>query len=248
MIWSDEKDIIMMKEVSAFGVFSHKSGSRERGAAWRDVGMKLNQYDSTAFFADDMQRAVRERFAVIMRKYKQKNNAEFKATGLGGDEMTEYDLLLEDLIEQSNDADLRQETESAGKKAANERELAKAKDIRETAMERLSETRKRKKDLEEDDTECGSSSKKSRRSSSDTLLFLKEKLEADKAYKSQDIEEKRNERFEFQQLIALQEQQSADNLALFQQQMQQQAQQQQMMQQQMIGMMSLLQQQMQKKD
>ena len=118
------------------GVFNHRSGSRERGQAWKNVSTNLNVIEGI----DVTLRAVRDRFTHLAKKQKVKNSDEVKASGLGGEELTEFDILIEDLISLSEDSDARQELESENKKAANEKEIQKAKDIRQTAMERLSET------------------------------------------------------------------------------------------------------------
>ena len=37
MVWSDEKDFVMLKEVAGEGVFNSKPGSRERDGSWQVV-------------------------------------------------------------------------------------------------------------------------------------------------------------------------------------------------------------------
>ena len=120
-------------------------------------------------------RAVRERFTTIMSKYKAKIRKEVQGTGLGGQELTEYETLPEDLIERYEESELKSEQEVTDKKSI-EKDKQTALDIRKTAMERYGETKKRR-EMEGDDQP---KEKKSRRTSSDMLTFLQEKLEFDK--------------------------------------------------------------------
>ena len=237
MQWTDEKDMAMLCEVATQGVFSHHYGSRERGDAWQNIAFKLNSIPGFAV----TNRAVRDHFNFLARKHKSKRNSEEKATGLGGKSPSEMDILLEDLVQMSEDSDLQQVHDTEQKKAAREKEVEKAKNIRETAMERMSETRKRNS-LDDDETPTCS---KARRTSTDTMSFLKQKLEIDKDVKLKQLEEQREERIERQQVIQdfqratlEQQKQSSDTLQSFQQHMKDQSQQQGILQQQMVAMMN----------
>ena len=57
-----------------------------------------------------------------------------QGTGLGGQELTEYETLLEDLIERYRESELKSEQEVADKKSI-EKDKQTALDIRKTAME-----------------------------------------------------------------------------------------------------------------
>ena len=78
--------------------------------------------------------AVRERFTTIMRKYKAKIRKEVQGTGLGGQELTEYKTVVEDLIERYEESELKSEQEVTDKKSI-EKDKQTALDIRKTAME-----------------------------------------------------------------------------------------------------------------
>ena len=160
MQWNEENDILLMREMAAVGIFQNKSGSRERGQIWQEIATALNNNP-------DFQVNLRDHFTTIMKKHKAKTRKEVSATGLGGDEPTEYEIILEDLIEMSDECDLRGEQESAEKEQNTEDEKAKALDIRKTATERFGETRKRKELEGFDDPK----EKKSRRSSTDIMYF-----------------------------------------------------------------------------
>ena len=49
MHWTDEKDILMFREVIGDEVLNHKSGSRERGTSWQNVATTLNAIDGFSF-------------------------------------------------------------------------------------------------------------------------------------------------------------------------------------------------------
>ena len=198
MQWNSDKDIMMMREVAALGVLAQKSGSKERGQLWQQVADALNENDD--FYLTG--RAVGDRLSTIMKKHRIQMNKEKKLSGEGGEEVTEFDVLIEELIELSDDTDARSEEKSKEKKNAIEEDRKKALDIRNTAMERFGETRKRKSNDDEDE-----SPKHSRRSSSDTLTFLREKLEIDKENRRMEREERVAQRTEAQQQQNIMQQQ-----------------------------------------
>ena len=111
-----------------------------------------------------------------MRKCKAKIRKEVQGTDLGGQELTEYETLLEDLIERYEESELKSEQEVADKKSI-EKDKQTALHIRKTAMERYGKLRNVEK------WKVMTSQKKKgsrRRTSSDMLTFLQKKLEFDK--------------------------------------------------------------------
>nr|XP_047132903.1 uncharacterized protein LOC124811426 [Hydra vulgaris] len=197
MQWNIEKDIMMMREVAALGVLIQKPGSKERGQLWQQVSDSLNK---NGFYVTS--RGVRDRLSNIMKKHRAQANKEKKLSGEGGKEITEYDILVEELIEVSDDTDAQKDEKSQEKKNAVDEDRVKAIDIRNTAMERYGETRKRKALNNED-----KSPKTSRRSSNDTLIFLREKMEADKENRRIEREERAEAR-----ALAQQQQNNIQNM------------------------------------
>ena len=116
--------------------------------------------------------AVRERFTTIIRQYKAKIRKEVQGTGLGGQKLTEYETLLEDLIERYEEKQLKSEQGVADKKSI-ETDKETILDIRKTAIKQYGETKKHR-EMEGDDQP---KEKNSRRTSSDMLTFLQQKLE-----------------------------------------------------------------------
>ena len=97
MIWNDNKDLLLLKEIAAEGVFKHKHLSRERGSAWQTVSDSLNGYKEGGF-KELSARSVRDRYTVLQKKHKAKAAAEELESGGGGEEPTEAENLLDELI------------------------------------------------------------------------------------------------------------------------------------------------------
>ena len=164
-----------MREMAAQGIFQFKSGSRERGNVWQAIAKNLNGHKD--LFNSVTSRGVRDRFTLILRRYKARNAKEIKSTGEGSeDEQSEYDLLLEELTHLSEESDVKKanaEAESAKEKVSAEKELAL--DIRKRAMETIGQTSKslRSKSDELQDDEI--KERKKRRTGGDTLAWLEKK-------------------------------------------------------------------------
>ncbi|XP_027050950.1 putative uncharacterized protein DDB_G0274435, partial [Pocillopora damicornis] len=239
MSWTEEKDVLLMREMAAQGIFQFKSGSRERGTVWQAITKNLNGHKD--LFHSVTSRGVSDRFTLILRRYKAKNAEELKSTGEGSED--EYDLLLEELTHLSEESDKKAnaEAESAKEKISAEKELAL--DIRKRAMETMGQTSKRTKSDELQDNEINE--RKKGRTGGDTLAWLEKKADRDLKYKELQLEEQRKER-EFQQ------RERKEQMELIQKQLQmqgesqkQQQQQQMMLMQQMMSIMQQQQQQLQ---
>jgi hypothetical protein len=113
MSWNEIKDVLLMRQM--VGIFEHRAGStkRERG----NIAQKLNTDE--LFDAALTARGARDRFTLLSRRHKAKTSSELKSTGTGGKEQSEFDLLLEELVELSEESDKRfqEETENGKEKA-----------------------------------------------------------------------------------------------------------------------------------
>ena len=95
MNWTEDKDILLLKEMGGQGIFHYKAGSRERGAVWQLIASNLNcRKDLFVVTA----RGVRDRFTLLSRRYKSKTSRELQGSGTGGEELTDYEILIEDMI------------------------------------------------------------------------------------------------------------------------------------------------------
>ena len=169
MVWSDEKDFVLLKEVAGEGVFNSKPGSRERGGSWQVVANKLNSLPQFTVNA----RAVRDRFNNISKKLKAKLAKEATESGGGEiEEQSELEMLLEQLIELNEESEKKSDEQGEAKKEAAEREKQQALEMRARAMESLGESRKRNEEKEGEPVKP--EKKRRRRSGGDALEWLRE--------------------------------------------------------------------------
>jgi repressor of nif and glnA expression len=100
MVWSKQKDLALLKEVTAEGVFIHKQRSREQGMQGQKVA------DNMSVMGQDITtRAVRDHYKKKKKKYRARMAREERATGEGGAELTEDEMLLEELIYVEDETD-----------------------------------------------------------------------------------------------------------------------------------------------
>ena len=92
------------------------------------------------------QRSVRERFSLLEKRYKDKVRKEERASGV---EESPTDALLEEIIEKSKVSEFDFEQQSIEESAKVEVEKCTAEDMRQKALETLSETMKRKEESSE---------------------------------------------------------------------------------------------------
>ena len=239
MVWTERKDLSLLRAIAAEGVFVNtKAGSRERGTAWLNVASALVAESLTV-----TSRSVRDRYNILAKKWKAKVGAEEKESGGGDKHMTEVEVLLEELVELEAESEKTAEQQDEAKKAAVAKEKKQATEMRDRALERFGETRKRQNETEKDE---GKKETKRRRSGGEALEWLKEKGETLRELKEKELQDRKEEReihaMRHEQFMGqLQASQGAHNeqMKVFQQQMLQQMQQQQfaMLQQQMMLMM-----------
>ena len=130
MEWTEDHDVILLREILASDLFSFKKGSVARGERWESITEKLNQVTTLSFHLKD-KRAVRDRWVLLQKKYKAKMHQEETASGISVDDMSEIDVLLEELVgkEESlnkiGDAQSRKQKEDKSKATENGDECEK---------------------------------------------------------------------------------------------------------------------------
>ena len=135
--WTDEHDVLMLREMIVSDVFSFKKGSVGRGDAWDSIAEKLNQIDSPQFRIK-VKRGVRDRWILLRRKFRSKIREEEAASGVVVEDLTEKEVLIEELIE-------REDTiKPDDNRLSVKQDKDKAEDVRKKAMESKGETKKRK--------------------------------------------------------------------------------------------------------
>ena len=187
MEWSTVHDVLLCREMLATNPFQAKRKTTQRAKMWETIAQHLEEIDEPKFKVTV--RSVRDRYSLLARKYRKQVQSEKKANGIVPD-VSELDVLLEELtaLEDLSEGDRENENEEKNKKA--EQDRAKAVDIRKKAMEKLSDTQKRKSQEED---ESGSVKKKFRRSSGDTVAYLKERNDAELALRKEELDFKKKQ-------------------------------------------------------
>jgi hypothetical protein len=101
MEWSEEHDVLFLREMLARNIFGAKKGSPARGLAWEAIVDSLNEIHSPKFQLKD-KKAVRERWNLLRKKFSKKMNEEEKASGISVEELTEKESLIEELVERED--------------------------------------------------------------------------------------------------------------------------------------------------
>ena len=169
MKWTERHDIEFCKEVIVSKLFGTRKKSAERGKVWETIAQNLEKLEFPKFKVD--QRSVRDRLKKLLLQFQRKDRIERSSSGISP-EQTELDALLEEISAREEASEtLAAEAASKGGKKMEGNRMA-AQEMRHKAMEKLSETKKRKANGE------GSGMKKKvRRGGNPTLEFLKEKAE-----------------------------------------------------------------------
>ena len=106
--------------------------------------------------------------------------AEERSTGLSP-ELTELDQALADIVETEEVASTSQEIDETMRKEKEDTDKQKAESMRKMAMEKLGETQRRAVEEGEQENHI----KKKRRSGNETISFLREKSESEKALREE---------------------------------------------------------------
>ena len=187
MVWTKEKDLVLLQEVAAEGVMHQKPKSRDRGSAWQKVVDSINSLPGY----EVSPRSVRDRYNNLAKKQKIKMGQEERSTGGGGSELDESESILEDLIEINEESEQRAEDESNAKQILVNEDKARATEMRKRAMDTMGETKAR--------TGEGCKEEKRQRSAGQSLQWLQDaiktkQLQADEEKKAR--EEERREKKE----------------------------------------------------
>ena len=188
MKWSDHHDAILLREIILQAPWSHRRGSTERGEIWTKISESLNTLENPHFRV--AQRSVRDRFALLEKKYKNKVREEERASGISPEE-SEFDRALQDIISRMEEADTEAARLSDEKKKTAEVELGKAEEMRKVSLETFKETQKRNEAAGDSDSEPSKKKKKKRASGSDTMSFLRGRADVDNQLKTKELELKK---------------------------------------------------------
>ena len=145
--------------------------------------------------------------------------AEERSTGVSP-ELTELDQSLADIVEMEEVASTSQEIDETVRKEKEDTDKQKAESMRKMAMEKLGETQKRA--VEEGEKE--NHMKKKRRSGNETISFLREKAESEKALREEELAIRRKQQELEEKKLASYLDQQKSMMGLMHQQQQQQSQ------------------------
>lgn len=210
MSWTISRDIIFCREIMVSSLFDTKKSSVERGKVWEAVADKLCAIKEPTFKVD--QRAGRDHFKKFLCRFKRKLRDEDLASGISPEE-TELDSMLEEMLEREEAAEMLQ-IEDIEQKRRIEADKVAADDMRRKAMEKLSDTKKRK-------GENGDKPKK-KKVTTETLTYLREKTASEMNMRREELELKKadNELKEKQMANQLEQQNNVMKMLMDQQQQQ----------------------------
>ena len=223
MSWTSEHDIYLCREVILMEPFKYKPSTRERGLAWESIAQDLNAITGDITFNVN-KRSVRDRYNLLVEHFKMKQREYAKASGIEVEE-TELDQLLLELTEKADEAKQVYDKLTAEKNVHAEAEKSAAQEQRQTAMESLGETKKRKQSDDEP------TPRKSRNTGSDTISYLRERSDKELELRERELQQKNEHNKVFEELLLQRNsQQTTAQLDYLQQQLnnQQQHQQQQL--------------------
>lgn len=207
MHWTEEHDKLLCREALTVDPFTGtKKGTQARGSKWKEIVNYLTNIENPTFKVDV--RAVRDRYQLLAGRLRKKLSDEKRASGIETD-MTETEKALEELIEKEDAATESQDTESDAKRKQKDEDRSNAENMRKQAMERMSQTTKRKKE-EGDEVPT----KRRRSNGTDTMMYLRERNELNAETKKDELAIRNKE-------LALQEKRHTDMMQLMLQQQQQ---------------------------
>ena len=166
MEWTAAHDVLLCREMLAINPFKAKWKTIQRTKMWETIVHHLEQIEPS--FKVSV-RSIRDGYSLLAKKFRKRMPSEQKASGISP-EMSELDVLMEELTGLEDMSQEEKANESEEKNRKTEQDRVKALDMRKKAMEKLSETTSRK--LQEENQP----KKKARRSTSDTIKYLKGEL------------------------------------------------------------------------
>ena len=185
MVWTSIHDDMLCREILVTNPFTGtKKGTVARGTKWEQVAENLNKIELVHFKVD--KRSVRDRYNHLAKILRKKLSDEKKESGIDP-EMTDIEHALEELIEIEDAAETDQAVVNEQKNRKINQDRGNAEDIRKTAMEKLSQTKKRKAEDSEE------RKWKRRSTGSETLNFLRENNERVQEMRREEIELQRNQ-------------------------------------------------------
>ena len=178
----------MCREVLDIEPYQFKLRSPERGKAWETISSHLNATSYPKFRVTP--RSVRDRYNLLTKKFQVRLNKEERASGIS-DDNSEFDNLLEEILEKEKAAKEKLENDGEDKKKSLANEKAAAEDMRKRALERVGQTAKRKS--KEEGLEAEKYKRKSRKRTGEAVEYLKERASKEIQLREQELEMRKKE-------------------------------------------------------
>lgn len=102
MKWTEQHDVMLCREILLIQPHKYRLKSTERGNAWTSIANDLNAIQELRFTVT--QKAVRDRFKLLIARFKRKTNEEEAASGICPEE-SELDQALETIVELMSEAE-----------------------------------------------------------------------------------------------------------------------------------------------
>ena len=134
MEWTEQHVLVFLREMVASDIFYYKKGSPDRVRIWEGIQQRLNSVERPKVVLKD-KRAVRDRWNLLQSKFRKRIADEEKASGIDV-EMSERDVLIEELCSKEESLSSKANRKKADQEAADH--------VRREAMERMKGTAKRK--------------------------------------------------------------------------------------------------------
>ena len=179
-----DPDVLMLRKAVMTEPYNFKAESSKRGKVCESIAGYLNSLKTPEFRVTA--RAMRHRYSLLISLHKLKQREEEKVSGIDVSDLTELNTLLEEIREREKSAEEKSDVLRNERKAKDEKEKAKAEEIRQAALQTMAI---RKSD------DSGEKPKKAklRRSTSDAIGFLAEKSEKERELKKEELAIKKRE-------------------------------------------------------
>ena len=137
-------------------------------------------------------RSVKDRVQlVLIRNYKRKMSEEMRASDIEADGLSDFETVMEEIAEEFDASEKDAANQSEDKKGKNEKEKKQAEKVRNQALERIGETKKRRVD-EADESRYQNSFKSRRKQENETIIYVKQKAEQDIKVRQEELQLKRD--------------------------------------------------------
>ena len=78
MEWTEQKDMMVARQILLCEIFQYRFGSKERGSVWSQIATDVNTHPGFTV----SQRAVRDRYGILAKKAKKRKREIENGTGI----------------------------------------------------------------------------------------------------------------------------------------------------------------------